>query len=274
MPRRLSPRNVHQAAQQCLLSTVVADKVTLAQQLWESWQAGDLSADTVRLEPVTQAGHPPKPALVAPKQLTRRKLNSVLGQAALIHAVAHIEFNAINLACDAVYRFQGLPDDYYADWLRVTAEEAKHFVLLQNRLTALGYQYGDFPAHNGLWELAQQTADSFLQRMALVPRVMEARGLDVTPGMIQRFVQFGDTETAAVLQVILQDEIGHVAIGSRWFRYACGQQGLEPEAYYLQLLGTQFSHLLQAPLHTEARLAAGFSPFEIAQMTRLAKRKK
>ncbi len=262
-------RNAHQAAHTCLLSTDIADKVALAQQLWRDWQAGQLTVYDLPLALSRQAGRPDRPALVAPNQLVRRRLRSSTGQAALIHAVAHIEFNAINLACDAASRFQGLPAAYYADWIRVAAEEAKHFSLLQARLDALGYTYGDFPAHNGLWELAQQTADDFVQRMALVPRVMEARGLDVTPGMMARFRQIGDTATAEVLAVILQDEIGHVAIGTRWFQYACAQRGLDPETHYLELLSTRFRHLVRGPLHTEARLAAGFSPHEITRLNQL-----
>lgn len=261
--------NVHQAAHTCLLCTDVADKVTLAHQLWRDWQAGQLIVCDRPLALGPDAGRPDRPVLVAPNQLVRRRLRSRTGRAALIHAVAHIEFNAINLACDAASRFQGLPAAYYADWIRVAAEEAKHFALLQARLQALGYTYGYFPAHNGLWELAQQTADDFVQRMALVPRVMEARGLDVTPGMMARFRQIGDMATAEVLATILQDEIGHVAIGTRWFQYACAQRGLEPEAHYLHLLSTQFRYLVRGPLHTEARLAAGFSPHEIARLNQL-----
>ncbi|MEL6711375.1 MAG: ferritin-like domain-containing protein [Pseudomonadota bacterium] len=261
--------NAHQAAQTCLLCADVADKVTLAQQLWHDWQADQLVVCEIPLTLSLQAGQPQRPALVPPNQLVRRRLRSRTGQAALIHAVAHIEFNAINLACDAASRFQGLPAAYYADWVRVAAEEAKHFALLQARLHELGYTYGDFPAHNGLWELAQQTADNFVQRMALVPRVMEARGLDVTPGMMERFHQIGDTATAEVLAVILQDEIGHVAVGTRWFQYACAQHGLDPEAHYLHLLSTEFRHLIRGPLHTEARLEAGFSPYEIDQLNTL-----
>ncbi len=269
MPVLSASLNVHQAAQRCLLSDDVTDKVALAKQLWIDWQAGQLLVENIPLDDIRDAGHPARPDLVAPSKVTRRKFSTATGQAALIHAVAHIEFNAINLACDAVYRFQGLPTDYYADWLLVAAEEAKHFGLLQARLNAVGFQYGDFPAHNGLWELAQLTADDFVQRMALVPRVMEARGLDVTPGMIQRFQQVGDTETAAVLQVILEDEIGHVAIGSRWFQYACAAKDLDPETHYLHLLKTDFQHLLRLPFHSEARLAAGFSQYELDQMTLL-----
>ena len=267
MPDNMTTRNVHVAAQRCLLSTDITEKVARVQQLQEAWQAGQLQVQAVPLDDHREAGRPARPELVAPRQVQRRKFSTPAGQAALIHAVAHIEFNAINLACDAVSRYHDLPVAYYADWIQVAAEEAKHFGLLQDRLAATGYQYGDFPAHNGLWELAQTTADNFVQRMAIVPRVMEARGLDVTPGMIKRFEQVGDTETAAVLHIILDDEIGHVAIGSRWYQYACIAEGLEPEAHYLQLLRTEFRHLLRTPFHTEARLAAGFSAHELEQMT-------
>ncbi|MEJ2654165.1 MAG: ferritin-like domain-containing protein [Acidihalobacter sp.] len=154
--------------------------------------------------------------------MPRRGLGTREGRAALVHAVAHIEFNAINLALDAVYRFRSLPRAYYDDWLRVADEEARHFMLLADRLTDFGMRYGDLPAHNGLWEMAVKTADDWLLRMALVPRVLEARGLDVTPGMIERLRQAGDMETVAALEVILREEVGHVAIGSRWFEEARG----------------------------------------------------
>ncbi len=187
----------------------------------------------------------------------------------MIHAVAHIEFNAINLACDAVYRFRQLPDAFYADWARVAAEEAHHFSLLRDRLVELGYRYGDFPAHNGLWELARNTASDPLLRMALVPRVMEARGLDVTPGMMARFAAIGDQATPDILAVILRDEVGHVAAGSRWFGYLCEQRGLDRESTYFELLQEHFSGGVRCPLHRSARKQAGFSESELDRLERL-----
>jgi uncharacterized ferritin-like protein (DUF455 family) len=210
-------------------------------------------------------GRPDRPALVHPRAVLNRGLGTADGRAALVHAVAHIEFNAINLALDAVVRFGGMPDEYYADWLSVAQDEARHFTLLQDRLTQLGHAYGDFPAHNGLWEAAEKTAHDVLARMALVPRVLEARGLDVTPGMIERLAQAGDAATVAILRVILAEEVRHVAIGTHWFRFLCAQRGLEPEATFRELLA---AHGMQPrpPFNTAARRAAGFSDAELAAL--------
>jgi uncharacterized ferritin-like protein (DUF455 family) len=269
-PRMLE--NLHVRAHACLCSSEVTQKLALAQALWADWQAGRLQLAAVPLPDVPQAGRPARPELVPPSAVPKRRIGSPEGHAALIHAVAHIEFNAINLACDAAWRFQGLPDAYYADWTKVAAEEAYHFSLLQARLQKLGYGYGDFPAHNGLWELARKTREDPLERMALVPRVMEARGLDVTPGMIKRFEQIGDSETVEVLHIILRDEIGHVEAGSRWFAYLCEQRGLEPEAHYFELLESHFSGGIRCPLHKQARRSAGFSENEIQRLEALCKK--
>jgi uncharacterized ferritin-like protein (DUF455 family) len=203
-------------------------------------------------------GRPERPALVSPKDVPQRGLGSAAGRAALLHAVAHIEFNAINLALDAAWRFKGLPESYYQDWLSVAKDEARHFGLVQQRLQALGFAYGDFPAHNGLWEAAEKTRHDVLVRMACVPRVLEARGLDVTPAMIVRLEQVQDPDSAAVLKIILAEELGHVAIGSRWFLYFCQARGLAPEATFKQLL-QDYGMVLKPPFNTEARLQAGFS---------------
>lgn len=178
---------VYEKAFEALSANQIDQKVTLVFELKEQWLANELSfEESIDLPDVEIAGHPEKPELVAPKNLTKRRLGTPKGIAALIHAVAHIEFNAINLACDAVYRYQGMPKAYYDDWIKVVAEEAYHFSLIKERLQELGYHYGDFPAHNGLWDLAKDTRHDFRLRMALIPRVMEARGLDVTPGMRDR----------------------------------------------------------------------------------------
>lgn len=208
-------------------------------------------------------GRPKKPVLVEPGDVPRRRIGSIEGRAALVHAIAHIEFNAINLALDAMCRFAGMPDSYYSDWLSVAVDEARHFLLLQQRLEALGFGYGDFPAHNGLWEMAEKTAHDCLVRMALVPRVLEARGLDVTPGMIERLRSVGDEDTVAVLNVILEEEVRHVAIGSFWFKALCEERGLEPEATFLELLQRYYANQLKGPFNIDARLAAGFSQREM-----------
>ncbi|MCB1774466.1 MAG: ferritin-like domain-containing protein [Gammaproteobacteria bacterium] len=263
-------RNLHFAAEQCLLSADIASKLELAHGLQRDLEAGLLRCEPLPEMPsLIDAGRPARPELVAPSQLVQRKLGTREGVAALLHAVAHIEFNAINLACDAVYRFRDMPDDYYHDWARVAAEEAYHFSLLQRRLEQLGHTYGDFPAHNGLWELAQDTASDVLLRMALVPRVMEARGLDVTPGMIRRFAAIGDEATVAVLEIILRDEIGHVEAGSRWFHYLCRQRGLDAESTYFSLLERHLGSNVRCPLHREARLQAGFSESELGRLEAL-----
>ena len=162
--------------------------------------------------------------------MAARRVSSAEGHAALLHAIAHIEFNAINLALDCVYRFRGLAADFYTGWADVAAEEASHFGLVCERLRALGHDYGDFPAHNGLWEMTVKTAHDPLARMALVPRVLEARGLDATPPIMRKLEAIGDAETLRVLEIILRDEIGHVALGDRWFRHFCALRGVEPEA--------------------------------------------
>lgn len=220
------------------------------------------------VEPFGPPGRPARPELVDASRVPRRRLGSDAGRAALVHAIAHIEFNAINLALDAAYRFRGMPREYYNDWVSVAADEAKHFQLLENRLGQLGSRYGAFPAHNGLWEMAGKTAESCLVRMALVPRVLEARGLDVTPGMIEKLETVGDRETVAALDIILEEEVRHVAIGTRWFRYCCEQEGLEPLATFLDLLGQHIPGAAKGPFNLAARFEAGFTAQEMEALTR------
>lgn len=263
--------SVHEAAYRCLMQPNVMLKAREATALFEQYVDG---SPLVREggDPVVRTaipGRPDKPELVPPQSVKMRKLTTPEGRAVLVHAIAHIEFNAINLALDAVYRFRDMPDPFYRDWLLVAAEESKHFKLLQQRLNDMGHQYGDMPAHNGLWEMAVKTDHDVLTRMALVPRVLEARGLDVTPGMIQRLEQVGDSETVEILHIILAEEIGHVAIGSKWFKYCCEQQGVEPEATFRQLLKEYMGGGLRGPFHTEARLQAGFSEAEMAELNTL-----
>lgn len=267
------PSNLFVAAAACLECSDVERKCRMAGELASTWADGALSRDgDVGAPQLLAAGRPARPELVAPRQLAQRGLGSPEGRAALIHAVAHIEFNAINLACDAVYRFRDLPDDYYGDWLQVAAEEAHHFSLLAGRLAELGYRYGDFPAHNGLWDLAVKTASDPLLRMALVPRVMEARGLDVTPGMMERFAAAGDQQTVAILEVILRDEVGHVEAGSRWFRHLCEARGLDAEITYFALLEEHLGSNIRCPLHKSARRQAGFTESELGRLEALCKK--
>lgn len=263
-------KTLFDSAKICIDARDPEEKVRLTNAVAADWAAGRLRlADEGVLEPISKPGRPERPALVPPRELARRSLSSVAGRAALIHAVAHIELNAMDLAWDAAYRFRGLPEAYYADWVRVAREEAYHFCLMRDRLRALGRDYGDFPAHNGLWEMAQRTAGDALRRMALVPRVLEARGLDVTPGMIERLRAAGDEATAAALGVILRDEVGHVEAGSRWFRHLCAERGMEAGQTYLALVEAEVPGVIRCPLNREARRTAGFSDEELQRLEAL-----
>ena len=256
--------NLFDAAYQALMWRDPTEKMRQVRELHAAWRAGqvDRSAAAGPVA-VPVPGRPERPLLVAPRDLAQRGLGTSEGRVALIHAVAHIEFNAINLALDAVYRFRDMPDDYYADWLSVAADEARHFELLAARLAGLGHRYGDLPAHNGLWEAACRTADDCLKRMALVPRVLEARGLDVTPGMIERLRDVGDHDTVAVLEVILAEEVAHVAAGTRWFHHCCAAAGVDPEPTFLDLL-RRYEAVIRPPFNRAARAEAGFTVSEQA----------
>ena len=221
-------------------------------------------------EPTTLPGRPPRPRLVAPSQVPQRPAHTAEGRAALLHAVAHIEFNAINLALDVVWRFAGLPPAFYADWARVAAEEALHFTLVSAHLRGLDHAYGDFDAHDGLWTMAERTRHDLAARMALVPRTLEARGLDVTPGMRQRLAAAGDVRAAEILDVILRDEIGHVAVGNRWYRWACDRDGCDPLAHAAALADAHRAPRPRPPFNLEARRAAGFTDDELAALERAA----
>jgi uncharacterized ferritin-like protein (DUF455 family) len=263
------------AALEALRLSTPAEKVRATADLRRLWLQGRMELDeSTPVIPLPEPGRPPRPLLVAPREVPRRGLGSEAGRAALVHAVAHIEFNAINLALDAVYRFRGLPRAYYDDWLRVADEEARHFTLLSERLRNFGMCYGDLPAHNGLWEMAVKTAGDWLLRMALVPRVLEARGLDVTPGMIERLCQAGDMETVAALEVILREEVGHVAIGSRWFAEACAQRGLDSAETFRELIREYAPGQVMGMLHREARLEAGFSEAELDALEVMAEERR
>jgi uncharacterized ferritin-like protein (DUF455 family) len=251
-----------EAAYACLTENQVDRKLALTAQVLAEWPRLALD-DFPPPQAIADPGRPARPELVSPRQVSRRPVTSIEGRAALLHAVAHIEFNAINLAWDAVYRFRGLPPEYYADWAGIAGEEARHFAMVREYLRELGYDYGDFPAHNGLWEMAVETACDPLVRMALVPRVLEARGLDATPRIQAKLRQVNDERAIAILEVILRDEIGHVATGNRWFRYLCAERGVEPESEFMALLRRHLRGNLKPPFHREARLAAGFSASEL-----------
>ncbi len=266
----MSMKSLFTAAEQCLSACEIEDKLHLTQLHAQAWRDEQLSLDSNSgPKSIGEPGHPAKPELVAPADVPKRGLGTEEGRAALLHAVTHIEFNAVNLAWDAVYRFRDMPCQFYSDWVRVADEEAYHFQLLRQRLNDMGYDYGDFPAHSGLWDMAVKTASDPMVRMALVPRVLEARGLDVTPGIMERLQGVGDDKSVAVLEIILRDEIGHVEIGSRWFKHFCDQRGLNMEQTFLELIKQYFAGQLRGPFHYEARMEAGFSEAELRALEQL-----
>lgn len=259
--------NLFEQALDCLLIDNPQHKVDKVAALQQEWLAGNLNVDSLLEVPsLLVPGRPAKPVLVDPKEVPRRKMTSLKGRLTLVHAIAHIEFNAINLALDAVYRFQTMPEQYYSDWCLVAAEEAEHFTLLSNYLIGHGMEYGDISAHNGLWEMAVKTDCDVLTRMALVPRVLEARGLDVTPTMISKLQPTGDTQLISILQKIFDDEIGHVKIGSFWYKSLCKERELEPEKTFLELIDKYMQGAKFGPFETEARLEAGFSKEEMQSL--------
>ncbi len=221
-------------------------------------------------EPPDIPGRPAKPVLLPPTAMKNRAVGNPEGRAALIHALAHIESNAIDLALDVLWRFPGMPEAFYLDWWKVAREEALHFSLLQAHLLSLGYAYGDFPAHNGLWEMAAKTRGDLLARMALVPRTLEARGLDASPAIRNKLVSVGDKRGGEIIDIILRDEIGHVAVGNRWFRHLCSQRGLEPISAYAELALRHGAPRLQGPFNLDARRAAGFEDAELTLLQEAA----
>lgn len=211
-------------------------------------------------------GRPEKPVLVPPQSVEKRSMRTLEGRAALIHALCHIEFNAINLALDAIWRFADMPEQYYRDWLKVAVEEADHFLRLKKHLNFLGFDYGDFLGHDSLWEMVERTQEDVLARMALVPRTLEARGLDACPALRNKLAQVGDDEAAKILDIILRDEIGHVAIGNTWFHWLCEARGLAPLQTFEDLCETYKAPKLKPPFNMEARKKAGFSEAELAYL--------
>lgn len=258
--------DLRRQALSALLLCDPADKVAATQRLYAQCEQGEVEISQDEVDVPAIPGRPDKPELVAPRDLPRRRNNQQTGHATLIHAITHIEFNAINLGLDAVARFSNMPEAFYQDWMRVAYEESHHFQLLRQHLQTLGFDYGSFPAHNGMWEMAQKTHDDVLTRMALVPRVLEARGLDVTPSMMQKLDNSGDHRAVEILELILREEIGHVRIGTRWFNYLCEQRGKDPLSTFEQLLNIYFAGELRGPFHTEARKQAGFTDAEMAML--------
>lgn len=266
--------SVHAAALAALMASDPGEKIRATLALASDWRAGrfgcGVAADGFEARPLPVPGRPERPRLVSPRELAQRPLGTAKGRVALVHAVAHIEFNAINLALDAVYRWPALPLAFHGDWIGVAADEARHFTMLEARLGELGASYGDLPAHDGLWEMAVRTADDPIARMALVPRVLEARGLDVTPGMIERLRRVGDHGTAGLLEVILTEEVAHVEAGTRWFRWLCRQAGVDPGSRFDELAGGAAAGSIRGPFNRPARLAAGFTEDELVRLEALA----
>ncbi len=258
------------AALHCLSETGIDAKVQGVRVLSQAWHNGTatLRANAPLAADRPVPGRPSRPELVSPLSVKHRSMRTLEGRAALIHALAHIEFNAINLALDAIWRFPGMPDQYYADWLLVASEEATHFALLSAHLRTQGFRYGDFPAHNSLWDMAEKTQDDILARIALVPRTLEARGLDASPPVRAKLAQAGDHAAAAILDIILRDEIGHVAIGNRWYGWLCVARRVDPIATYSLLAAQYKAPVMRGPFNLDARRAAGFSEPELAALMR------
>jgi uncharacterized ferritin-like protein (DUF455 family) len=269
---------LRQTAYDAFISKNIEQKMTLAGAL-TACKAINSVANIPLIGAQSNPGLPKKPELLEPLNVDKRSPFTPEGHAALMHAICHIEFNAVNLALDAIWRFCGMPKQYYQDWAKVTKEEAYHFTLLQNHLKSIaydekrGYEYGDFPAHTGLWSMCEKTKDDIVARMALVPRTLEARGLDATP-LIQTKLRKVKTpyavEAVEILDIILRDEIGHVAIGNHWYRWLCKRDGLDPLEHYGLLHAKHMAPRLKPPLNLEARLQAGFSQQEIEFLSALA----
>lgn len=246
-----------------LLSTDVKEKCDGIKYLCEKLPTINKLDHSSQTIDIHTPGLPERLKLVAPKNLAKRGISTVQGRLILMHSIAHIEFNAINLAMDAAYRFRNQPTDFYLDWVRVAADEARHFKLIRQYLNDRGVEYGDYVAHNGLWDMAVRTSHDVVARMALVPRVLEARGLDVTPPMIEKLTNAKDAAAVDILNTIYLDEIEHVKIGSKWFKFHCKDRHLEPRETFIAMVDAHFHGTLQGPFNIPARLLAGFDQDEL-----------
>jgi uncharacterized ferritin-like protein (DUF455 family) len=259
-----------------LAHTDVQSKVSQLANLFDEYEAGRIAinpSSNLNSQNLCLPGRPVKPDLVAPKFVPKRKMDTLEGRAILWHSLAHIEFNAMNLALDAIWRFPNMPQAYYEDWLRVAKEEAYHFGLIDAHLKTFGFSYGDFPAHNSLWEMVERTTDSVIARMALVPRTMEARGLDAVPEIRDRFKQIKDERAVEILEIILHDEIGHVLVGNRWFNFLCASENLSPIATYRELAEKYRAPTLRGPFNFDAREQAGFTSEELELLESLSEKR-
>lgn len=245
-------------------------KTLLTQETARRWNERSLSLRSPLDAAVPdRPGRPEKPELIAPRQVPKRSLTTQKGRIALLHAIAHIELNAVDLALDIVARFSSepVPNSFFDGWMRVAFEEAKHFRLVRDRLRQLGADYGDLSAHDGLWQAAHDTRNDLTARLAVVPLILEARGLDVTPALQAKMREAGDLESAAVLDVIYEDEKGHVAVGAKWFRFLCARQKKNPAATFQALVRANFRGPLKAPFNDIARAEAGLTPSFYRSMT-------
>ncbi len=262
---------IQDLAYQVLMESDVDKKIALSYQANELIQTNQCVFNHPnKSNRVDIPGRPNKPNLVLPKQLKKRKMHTEKGIRAFYHAVAHIEFNAINLAWDAVYRFTDMPKQYYLDWAQVGQEESKHFKMLNDYLHDLDSGYGEFDAHNGLWEMAVKTDGSVLERMALVPRVLEARGLDVTPPMLKKLKQLKDERGFALLNIILKEEVDHVRKGNNWYHYLCELESLDSIKTFETLVDKYFMGKIRGPFNREQRLQAGFTVEEMNNLEHIS----
>ncbi len=258
---------LRQSALEILLITDPKTKVERLNQLFDDQRDGRLSlisSACLSAKGHQLPGRPERPELVPPLTVPKRAMHTVVGRHSLLHSLAHIEFNAMNLALDAIWRFADMPAQYYVDWLKVAKEEAYHFSLIEEHLQLLGLAYGDFPAHNSLWEMVERTSDAVIARMALVPRTMEARGLDAVPAIRDRFKQIKDDRVVEILEIILRDEVGHVSIGNQWFNFLCTKENLSPIKAYQDLAKQYRAPALRGPFNLEARKLAGFTVEELS----------
>jgi uncharacterized ferritin-like protein (DUF455 family) len=252
------------AARAIVVASDPAEKVRLAKATADAWRARALSlgSRSTTLPMPDRPGRPERPLLLPPRAMPKRSTQGIKGRIALLHSLAHIELNAVDMTWDLLGRFNTatMPQSFWDDWVQVGLEEATHFELVQRRLGELGARYGDLPAHDGLWQAAQATGNSLIARIAVVPLVLEARGLDVSPGLISSLEAHGDTQSAAVIGVIYRDEMKHVAYGAKWFRFLCERHRLVPEATFHNLVRMYFRGPIKPPFNDRARAEAGLVP--------------
>ena len=261
----MSGQTLSQMAVEVLCTADGHEKTALSRAHAKTWFAARAAGQDIPLgntSPPLQPARPARPELLDPRDVPRRRPGSEKGRIAMLHAVAHIELNAVDLHWDIIARYTDteMPIGFYDDWVKSADEESKHFNLISDCLEAMGSHYGDLPAHVGMWRAAEDTADDFMGRLAVVPMVLEARGLDVTPGMIALFTKAGDTAAVEAMQVIYGEEVAHVAFGSKWFHFLCGRHNLDPKDVFHDLVRRYFHGFLKPPFNEEKRAEAGIPP--------------